>query len=91
MSASVSRRTRSPLRLAVRSILGSATVLAFAVGVDVRTTSAQLGPNIGRAADAITESVSKPVNPAGRLTEIAELDRTASETARSPSHPVRSA
>jgi hypothetical protein len=30
-------------------------VLALAVGVDVRTTSAQLGPNIGRAADAITE------------------------------------
>ncbi|MGO8996695.1 MAG: peptidase MA family metallohydrolase, partial [Polyangiaceae bacterium] len=38
-----------------RTLLGIGVVLAFATGVDVRPTNAQLGPNLGRASDAITE------------------------------------
>jgi hypothetical protein len=40
---------------AARALLAGGVVLGFALGFDVRPTRAQLGPNLARAADAITE------------------------------------
>lgn len=41
--------------LALRAVLGGVAAIALVTGMDMRVTQAQLGPNIGRAAEAITE------------------------------------